>query len=142
MNGYTGDLIAQQLDDGDGRHWRIYHTFTYRIGEANGTAYVRVPKGFVTDFASIPRGLWNLWPPASGKYAKAAVVHDVLYRRGYVESDQHRRYVTRSEADAIFKEAMGVSECGWFTTNAIYLGVRLGGSAAWDKYRSADSEAA
>jgi hypothetical protein len=34
-----------------------------------------IPAGFRTDFASIPRFFWRLFPPF-GKYAGAAIVHD------------------------------------------------------------------
>jgi len=42
---------------------------------------IDVPKGFITDGASIPRGLWWLFPPV-GRYFKAAVVHDYLLTSG------------------------------------------------------------
>jgi len=136
MNRYLGDLIAQQLEDG--YHWKIIEPFTYRVGSANSDVFVTVPRGFVTDFASIPRGLWNLWPPAAGKHAKASVVHDVLYKRGFVEVGQSRRTIERDEADAIFKEAMEVSGVGWFSRHALWLGVRAGGWKPWGAYRKAD----
>jgi len=42
---------------------------------------ITIPKGFVTDYASVPRYLWWLYPPVGG-YDDAAVVHDYLYECG------------------------------------------------------------
>jgi hypothetical protein len=137
MNNFEGELIARQLPGG--YRWEIWESFTYRIGDANSPHLVRVPKGFITDFASIPRGLWNLWPPTAGKHAKPSVVHDVCYVRGYIESDLIQKKITRKDADDIFKEALAVAGCNWFTRQALYLGVRVGGSTAWNNYRWVDT---
>ncbi|MFO0700922.1 MAG: DUF1353 domain-containing protein [Nitrospira sp.] len=83
---------------------------------------VRVPPGFVTDFASIPQVFWSLLRP-DGEYAYAAVVHDYLYWT------QTR---SRDEADDILKMAMEDFEVGAVTIEAIYRAVRLGGKAAWN----------
>ena len=135
-NNFHGALIAQQLEDG--YHWRIFEPFTYHIGEPNSDTFVSVPRGFVTDFASIPRGLWNVWPPAAGKHSKPAVIHDVCYTRGYVERGQHRITISRKDADDILKEAMAVTGVNWLSRQLIYAGVRLGGGPAWARHREAD----
>lgn len=69
-------------------------------GEDGTPVLVTVPKGFLTDFASLPR-----WPSIirsifrkNGKHRPAAVVHDYLCRLG--------KEFPRLLADAIFLEAM------------------------------------
>jgi hypothetical protein len=57
---------------------------------------VSVPRGFVTDFASVPRLFWPIFPP-SGKWNRAAVVHDYLCTT---------KTCSRFMADAVFREAM------------------------------------
>jgi hypothetical protein len=42
---------------------------------------VIVPRGFETDYASIPRAFWVILAP-TGKHTYAAVVHDYLYASG------------------------------------------------------------
>lgn len=37
-----------------------------------------IPQGYTTDFASVPRWLWPIFPP-HGRMANAAVVHDFCY---------------------------------------------------------------
>lgn len=89
-------------------------------GQERYTA-VTVPKGFVTDLASIPRMFWSALRP-DGNYAYAAVVHDYLYWT------QTR---SRDEADAILKIAMEEFQVGTMTVGAIYTAVRVAGKSAW-----------
>ena len=76
---------------------------------------ITVPKGFKTDLASVPRGIW--WFIAPFDVARAGVVHDYIYwciRQYRDQNDQHG-YVSVTAADAkyvadkVFKEAMDVS---------------------------------
>ena len=82
-----------------------------------------VPSGFITDFASVPRGLWNLFPP-SGRYTPAAVYHDHLYRLGTT---------SREYADAEFLAGMTALEVPWWQRTLMYWAVRLFGRSAWDE---------
>ena len=109
----------------DGHNWEVVDDFYYDTDVALSgpiTHRVVVLKGFTTDFASIPRLLWNILPPA-GLYGKAAVIHDCLYRT--------KGLATRAEADRVLLEAMGVSGVGRLTRWTIYLGVRVGGSMSY-----------
>lgn len=91
---------------------------------------IRVPAGFATDFASIPRLLWIVLPPV-GAYDRAAVVHDYLYADGLC---------TREEADAVLLEAMRASGVSEGTAGVIYRGVRIGGWWAWRQHRKQDAQ--
>lgn len=84
---------------------------------------VEVPKGFVTDFASIPRIFWSAVEP-SGEYAFAAVIHDYVYWK------QDR---PRSEADAIFRYAMEDLGIKFVVSQPLYLAVDTLGGRAWSK---------
>ena len=46
--------------------------------ETAGHGNISVPKGFVTDLASIPRLFWTIFPPAAA-YSYPAIIHDYLY---------------------------------------------------------------
>ena len=46
--------------------------------ETNKTETISVPKGFVTDLASVPRAMWAFIAPFD--VARAAIVHDLLYK--------------------------------------------------------------
>lgn len=84
---------------------------------------VVVPRGFVTDLASIPRAFWQILRP-EGRHAYAAVVHDYLY---WTQSR------SREEADTIFKFALQDSKVSSETVEALYVAVRTFGQSAWNK---------
>lgn len=107
-----------QLVYEDGRNYMLLSAFQY--DSSLGT--IGVPAGFITDFASIPEFLWNILPP-TGKYGKAAVVHDYLYRTPEAAS--------KEIADAIFLEAMKALGVGWFTRYAMYWGVVFFGERSY-----------
>ena len=80
---------------------------------------VRVPRGFETDFASIPVWASAVFNPI-GDNAEAAVVHDWLYAVG--EKGQ------RDQADNIFLYAMQQSHVPAMQSKLMYEAVRAGGA--------------
>ena len=114
----------------DARRWTLCCALHYR-SDVQGRTVV-VPKGFVTDGASVPRLFWNLIPPW-GRYGQAAVVHDYLYAT---------QTTTRRLADDTLLEAMRVSGCGVWSYAVIYLAVRMFGWMAWraDRARKTNVE--
>jgi len=83
---------------------------------------VKVPKGFITDLASIPQVFWS-GLPRDGKYIYPAIVHDYLYW------SQDR---TREEADKILKLGMEEFNINSIVVNAVFWGVRAGGEWSWN----------
>ena len=71
---------------------------------------VSVPKGYITDLASVPRFCWAFIAPFD--VARAAVVHDILYEKintaykGEKILTKHDREKYRKVADDLFKEGM------------------------------------
>ena len=121
MSRFTEALVVSPLSDGN--TWVVLKSFGYDVGEEGSGNTVEVKKGFVTDFASIPRLFWILLP-RWGKYGNAAVIHDWLYWC------QDR---TRAEADRIMLEAMGVLFVPNWQKYAIYLFVRVFGLISWHR---------
>lgn len=103
---FLDPLVVERNEAEDS--WTVYEEFDYH-SELLGIT-IHVPKGLQTDFASIPKIFWNVLPPAEGKYAKAAVVHDYLYRnRGQFKGpDGTGANVTRADCDNVLLEAMKV----------------------------------
>lgn len=124
MSSFTTPLEYELYDydlDKKRKIYRITKEFEYRIGDFDlpfGT--ITVPVGFLTDFASIP---WPLtkWFKPDGPWAKAAVIHDYMLVRIDTEKLNHTRIV----ADAIFYEAMLVSDVGPILSYLFYAFVRL-----------------
>lgn len=106
---------------GDSQDWIVAEDMTYVIGSTSER--IVVPRGFVTDFASIPEGLTPFGLTAHGQYSRAAIVHDYLY---------WSQGCTRSQADRLMVIAMKESGTGTVNENLIYRGVDLGGQGAWD----------
>ncbi len=103
----------------DGCNWKLIKPYFYNGERWRG----RVPKGFITDFASVPRPLWNVLPP-TGPYGPAAVIHDYLYRTAAV---------SRMDADFTFREAMERLGVPWRVRQTMYYGVRWFGSSSYHR---------
>ena len=113
---FTGPLDVRHSDP-TGRTKTVLAPFAF-VGPG---IEVQVPAGFVTDFASIPRPLWAVYPP-DGRWAQASVVHDVCYRQ---------QWCTRALADALFLEAMKASRVPPHRRWIMYAALRLFGGFAW-----------
>jgi hypothetical protein len=114
---------ALELEYIDGKNWKVTADFYYDTDvPCAGGNRIKIPAGFITDFASIPKILWNILPPTAG-YGKAAVIHDGLYRT--------MGLATRKQADDVLMEAMVVLGVDWLTRQAIYWGVRVGGRSSY-----------
>ena len=100
--------------------WELGEPFRYRLGAPDDSAFVEVPTGFVTDFASVPRPLW-WWIAPWGRHGRAAIVHDYLYQRGLVvEPSGERRRPRRLECDRIFRQAMEVLDDSIFSRHWLW----------------------
>lgn len=122
--------VEEAGESREGRYCvRLLEALEYRVGSADSAEIITVPSGFVTDFASIPWGLWNLFPPL-GLWARPAIIHDYLYDRGGMTA---RRTYTRKEADMIFREAMEVVGVPAWRRQVMYGAVRLGGGGGWNR---------
>lgn len=121
MSSFTTRLVVSPL--ADGKRWRLAVPFEYHVGAEESGDVITVPRGFTTDFASVPRAFWSLFPPW-GTYGKASVLHDYLYVM------QQR---PRAECDGIFLEAMKVLGVNIATRTTLWSAVRTWGWIAWRK---------
>lgn len=115
-----GDFV-----DAAGETFMLDSVFVFVDGEVR----VEVPEGFVTDFNSVPRGLWNFFPKS--QYPQAGVVHDFLYRYNGV---------SRKTADQVHKRILTLSGCGVVKRNLAYAFLRAGGWKPWARYRAGERE--
>lgn len=95
--------------------------FVYVLDDASDIA-IRVPAGFTTDYASVPRMFWRLFLP-TGEYRFAAVIHDYLYSR--------QAKMPKVVADAIFYDAMRSLGVSVWRRIIVYGAVVLFGRAAY-----------
>jgi hypothetical protein len=104
---------------GDSEWWVLTEAIPTRIGRS--TEIITVPKGFVTDLASIPRFFWSAFPK-TGPYMSAAILHDYLYW------DQR---CSRDDADRIFDIEMRSYGVADTSRRLIYSAVSEFGAGAW-----------
>jgi hypothetical protein len=103
---YKGEAVLSMLPDG--RNMQLLKPFSYV--DPKGQTW-NVPAGTKTDGASIPRILWLTYPPFTGKYRQAAVVHDYYCQlRSRTWKDTHK----------VFYEAMLTSGVPEKTAKIMY----------------------
>jgi hypothetical protein len=109
-----GSTIA--VEEIDAQNWKLTRGFSY-VGVKNTFT---VPTGFGTDFASVPRFfLWFI--PSYGKYTKAAVLHDYLWR-----IEVPKGVLPFADADGILRRAMRELEVPFLQRWVVWAAVRWG----------------
>lgn len=70
----TPILVTYLEDSIKPDRWRLERSITYEtiVGQ------VTVPRGYITDFASVPVLLWGIFPPI-GRSNRATILHDWWY---------------------------------------------------------------
>ncbi len=122
MSSFTSPLKVEYID---GKNWKLTRPFTYHLNSKHGKAIIKVPIGFETNFASIPK----LFRPVIGQptnkgFGKASVIHDYLYTT---------HQYSRKKSDQIFLEAMQISGVPKFKRGTMYYTLRFFGRRAWKK---------
>jgi hypothetical protein len=111
---FLTELEVRRLSD---RRWELLADLVYESAVLGRRLIV--PKGFQTDFASIPEWL----PRWLDVGQPAAVVHDYLYQTHEAERDM---------ADAMYEEANAADAEPWWKRRLLYWAVRLFGESAYD----------
>ena len=124
MSSFTKPLVVEVYDNG--RKFKLKESFTY-YREDNNKEILEVPEGFVTDFCSIPRIFWSIYPPTGGgtkrtSYGKCGVLHDAAYQF---------KWFDRKGCDKLFLEAMKAMGVGYITRYIFYWSVRLFGRSRY-----------
>ncbi len=128
--GFEGFLNVRALE---GELYELLSDFSVKLvidGKAVGCT---IPKGFITDFCSVPR-VPLAFTLFGGKYARSGTIHDGLYS-GWPQV-QLRVFptdecipITRELADEILYQVLRYEGASWFTAASMHRGVRLFGGA-------------
>lgn len=128
MSSFTTPLLVKVLDDG--KNYEVLQDFEY-YRDNNKECKITIKKGFITDFASVPRIFWSIFPPF-GRYTKCAVLHDRLCEAflnkehwDTLTQTKNKNLVTRKEADNVFLESMRAIKVKPFTAYTLYFFVRV-----------------
>lgn len=114
-------------------YFKIIGKNKYQLGEdliyldENNELYL-VPKGFKTDWATIPRFLWFITSPVDDARL-SATLHDWNY------SLKGSTGISRKKSDELFKESLkyDIPPSPEWKRILMYLTLRLFGSIAWNK---------
>lgn len=118
------DLVVENVGN---RKWKVIAPLTYLFSVDGIDQAITVPVGYVTDFASVPRLFWVMFPP-DGKYTKAAVIHDYL-------CDNPKKFThTRKQTDYIFLTAMLESGVSRLKSFILFSAVRFYAIVTHTKY--------
>ena len=110
-------LLVKDLMNGK---FELISDYIYQIEER----VIRVPKSFVTDYASIPRIFRAIVLPY-GKHSGASVVHDYLY------SKSCELNIERKKADKIFLEILKEEGVDPILARLMYIAVRCFGKTRY-----------
>jgi hypothetical protein len=114
----------------DGIRARLNRVLAYKTKDG---WMIKVPRGFITNYASIPRVIWSVIPP-HGKYNRPAIIHDFLYKYAPIDPKTGKK-CTQSRADYIIREGCEAVGVRWWKKWSIWSGLRIGGWVVWRKYR-------
>lgn len=118
---FTGEVDVRLLNIFNGGRRMVQTLSTLVYTDEDGV--ISIPIGTATDWASVPRYLWWLFP-VFDKSALAALLHDFLLTL------VAQRKMSRRTADRKFREAMRMLGVSQWRRNALWLGVRF---SAWFK---------
>jgi hypothetical protein len=126
-----GDVQAAM---GNRPTWHEYKTWILTgpaVWYDKDLGYITVPKGFMTDFASIP-WVFRWWQTGSvGPQRIASYFHDYMYAE---------QVVSRKESDRVFREVMKATRprggrirdaSSWMKRNIMWGALRVVGCFAW-----------
>ena len=123
MRSFKTPLIVETM----GTKFKLFLPFTYHWKRYN--IDIQVPKGFISDFASIPRPL-RFFIPKLGLYNKAAVLHDYAYQNHRIGNGTWFR-IDRKSADLLFLDAMTDLKVKKWKRKTMWFFVRVFGWLSW-----------
>ena len=82
-----------------------------------------IPVNFPTDLTSVPRGLWNIFPPFDTEFVEAACAHDYCYAF---------HSLPKADADLIFYECMETTGTPSWKRELLYKAVKWFGQSSYD----------
>lgn len=118
-------LKVQAPEPGE-KEWTLLEDFMFYLDDGDDTSEtILIRAGFTTDFASVPRWLWWLYPPYSPQYGKAAVLHDGVYCA---------HTYSQIQCDGLFLDGMRVLGANRITRNTMHAAVRVFGAPVYNAH--------
>lgn len=126
MSAFIGRVELTPVAMKNGARWyELLSNFEFQSDEVGRT--ITVPKGFLTDLASVPLVLQPIIQKDEG-LLEAAVIHDFLYSK-----TANCYHLTRKQADRVFLEAMTHAGMGAVKRGLAYNMVRTFAAKSYKK---------
>lgn len=133
---FLTEFVARDITDGMQTNMLMLEE-PFRVYSWVLDAIIEVPKGFVFQ-ESIPTAAQGI-APLFGASKRAGCVHDMLYQYGgYYDAMSKFHPVSRSTADAVYKEICEAKGLTGWRANVRWMALRLFGWVAWNKARKND----
>jgi hypothetical protein len=116
--------------------WILTDSLVFRSEKYRGKLIA--PRGFQTDFASIPRIVQWLFPKR-GPWDLAAVIHDAAYSNALMTENGERIFCIKRVADDLFSEGMKAEDVSGWRVRSMTRTVRIFGDPLGHPLRFAAS---
>jgi len=111
------DWPAKWLRENTDKRMMVEDFLIRVILEDKSLVVIRVPKGYISDGASIPKVFHAFYHPFSTESFWASIVHDYIYSHLYYR-------FSKKFADDLFKEMVRRDGGSWLMQNSFYGAVR------------------
>lgn len=104
----------------------LFQDYVFRVTSKKHKvdAIIRIPKGYLSDWSTIPRPVWWIWPPNFTEARKGAVPHDYIYSHLYW-------YYTKEFADDLLLAFMKMENASRTSQWVFRRAVGIGGKGGW-----------
>ena len=118
-----------------GNKFELCEDYNMKIDYFVKECLVYIPKGFIFDFASMPKGLMYMlgYEFHHETIAEASLVHDWLYEKKgeVVTNDNTKLYMSRKDVDTLFFNTMIQDGMEKWKAEICYRAVRVCGWLYW-----------
>ncbi|GAB3803397.1 DUF1353 domain-containing protein [Spirosoma humi] len=123
----TPILVTYLEDNVKSDRWRLERSITYETNSGK----VTVPRGYVTDFASVPMLLWGIFPPI-GKSNRATILHDWWYDNRLFEETLGAKEARRLADLELYHRLQEIEPDKKIRNLCMFLACRWFGKPWWD----------
>ncbi|MCK8492917.1 DUF1353 domain-containing protein [Spirosoma sp. RP8] len=106
--------------------WELVYSVTYQTKAGK----VTVPRGYTTDFASVPMILWGFFPPI-GRHNRATILHDWWYDNRLFQKELGMKEARRLADQELYEQLKLVEPNKPIRNYCMYLACRLFGRSWW-----------
>ncbi|UHG90119.1 DUF1353 domain-containing protein [Spirosoma oryzicola] len=119
-------VVRYKEDDPKADRWVLVQSVTFMTKAGK----VTVPRGYTTDFASVPMLLWGFFPPI-GRHNRATLLHDWWYDNRLFEEVVGQRQARRLADEQLYEQLKAVEPRKPIRNYCMYLACRWFGHRWW-----------